>query len=1588
MLSRYHEARFAIFDGILFLSILLFIILLGSLPVSANPAGGQVVAGQATIQQHPGTLTVNQASDRAVINWQGFSINSNELTRFVQPSNKSAVLNRVTGSLSSELHGTLEANGQVFLINPNGVLVGPTGRIDTAAFAATTLNLPDSSFMAGGDLLFSGDSTAAILNLGTISASDGDVLLVARQIENSGTLSAPEGTAALAAGSEVLMTMAGDERLVIETGLILTETEQIGVDNSGLIKAGRAELKAAHGNMYALAVNNSGVINATGLVNEGGRVMLKSLGGTIDNSGSLTACNIDHSGGDITIAAQGEDPSAVVNSGTLDVSGTTTNALGGTVTVTAETISLSDGTHIDASGDAGGGQVHIGGGFQGSNPEIFNAQKTLVDHDVTISADAVTKGNGGEVIVWSDEKTGFAGTITARGGVVSGDGGFVEVSGKESLMYNGLTDTRAPSGTWGTLLLDPSTIEISDGFETDDTGNNTTDYWRPATISGNLAGGNVHLLADDFLLFESGIISWATPSTLTLEAPNLVDMWGSSSIYGYNAEGSLAIRSGNLQQYAGSTIDVGTLHLYQAIVNEGSVSLLGTISASDLILETADLTGLNNYGNTFSEITINNSSNAIGAVTFLREDPHPSVEAPSWAKFSNVHIYTQGDLTIDCQQDSEQADLSQRFATPVVMQAERDIIISAGTRLAMDTGQSGLALVAGRNFINKSDENALTATDGNSRFNIYSTDPRDDTWGGLTGYKHYNTTFNPAQPALGQMAAFGYTLAPTLTLTVNDTDMTYGGSYPDFTVDFDGLIAGDTRNNSSSFTHDTAATETSPVGDYLVGIGGINGPLLSNAEGYTLVYVPGTLTIDPAPLTIRPQDYTRTYGAENPANFSVNYTGFVLEEDESVVTGLSVGTAASQQSDAGEYAIVATGAQTANYAITTEDGTLTVEPAELIIKANDATRRIGDPDPAYTISCSGLMAWDQDAQGNCNEGVIENLWFDVEGSPGSDALPGIYPIMVSATSLNYNITNCSYDDLGALIIKEPYQLLISADDRYRLYGEANPVLSVSFDGFEDGDDASVVTGLALDTTAEERSDTGTYPITILDSGYSLPPYYTVILREGSLTVNPAPLNITALDASVTYGSSLPTFTATVTGLLPGDSLDTPYDFSVPAGRLDAGTHAIGITGGSAENYEIFRHKGTLTVDPAALVISADDKQMIQGQPYPLFTATATGLMYDDTIDVLSGLNLVAVDEIQMGGSGMVVTTVPPAENMMFINQSGNLTAQNYAPITFKTGLLTINEPQLVINTITIETETTTDSSGTGGRFNPYDLIRPLPFGVPADGQGFIQYAAKLFIRKAGLDVPDIDEWLQDPASRALVLGQMLDLLKAPIKEGTALYNQREVFKTHLEDQIREMKVAIAKDAVERYNAWKAEQQEDSNRFLGLLGGNLETPDEDFTQLATMDYIGKRLLGILDGSLEMPDGDFTDDEMVAYIGTAANAVALTAMFDVVGSMMATSSVITLGGVAKHGVSAVVNGIVQTVDVSGSLSSTIATPISVAVFALVTTVTRAIQVAAYDKVEDKYANLVSDAQNFDIDTLINGDDADLGQLYDFMFIAAAQ
>ncbi|HEV2394452.1 MAG TPA: filamentous hemagglutinin N-terminal domain-containing protein [Verrucomicrobiae bacterium] len=475
----------------------------------ANPLGGSVVGGNAnaTIKgQGTSLVTINQNKGQAIINWQSFSINAGEMTKFIQPSATAAILNRVMTPTPSLIYGNLEANGKVYLVNPAGVFVGPSGVINTRSFLASTFDIGNDAFRSAAALTLSGSSTASVRNEGTIQALGGDVFLIANTVENAGKVQA-SGTVGLAAGSKILLAQSGAERIVVQAGNPAQHGTGTGVNNQGQIQAATTEIKAAGGNIYALAINNGGAIRATTAINEGGRIYLRASGGNIQNSGAIDASGANGNGGAVILEGghNATAPATVVSSGTIDVQGNSSGAKGGMVQVTGDHVGLFGNGLIDASGQGGGGTVLLGGDYHGRNPAVLNAEATVVGANASIRADALTLGNGGKVVLWSEDTTRFQGSIFARGGSQGGNGGFVETSSGNSLAFNGLVNTLAPAGRGGELLLDPKNIVIN-ASGSDVVANNETFAQNP-TATANLSAANL-------------VTELANNASLTLKANN------------------------------------------------------------------------------------------------------------------------------------------------------------------------------------------------------------------------------------------------------------------------------------------------------------------------------------------------------------------------------------------------------------------------------------------------------------------------------------------------------------------------------------------------------------------------------------------------------------------------------------------------------------------------------------------------------------------------------------------------------------------------------------------------------------------------------------------------------------------------------------------------------------------------------------------------------------------------------------------------------------------------------------------------------------------------------------------------------------
>ena len=425
--------------------------LLATLPALAMaqtlPTGGQVVAGNANISQpNAGSMVINQSSDKAIINWQGFSIGANGYVQFVMPGSGSISLNRVVGQDPSSILGHLSSNGQVFLVNPNGVYFGANATVDVAGIVASTMNIRNEDFMRG-DFRFRRDpnapANATVINAGSINANGGYVVLAGDYVSNTGLIQAQLGTALLASGNALTLQLAGSS-LVNYAIDEATLAQLAGVNNAGQILAsgGKVIMTAEVANQLAgTVVNNSGLVQAQGTVEKDGAIYLTGKGGD------------------------------VVNSGTLDAGGGQNGKAGSVQMV--------------ASGDL----VHEAGSL--------------------ITVDGAQQGvsNGGSIHTWADGKNRFkqGATITARGGAQGGDGGFVELSGN-SVTYRGKVDLLAAKGRGGTLLIDPTNITIKNGSGEDDPESDSATFYETNLESALAGSGQVVLQAQNSGLGNSASI--------------------------------------------------------------------------------------------------------------------------------------------------------------------------------------------------------------------------------------------------------------------------------------------------------------------------------------------------------------------------------------------------------------------------------------------------------------------------------------------------------------------------------------------------------------------------------------------------------------------------------------------------------------------------------------------------------------------------------------------------------------------------------------------------------------------------------------------------------------------------------------------------------------------------------------------------------------------------------------------------------------------------------------------------------------------------------------------------------------------------
>jgi hypothetical protein len=448
-----------------------------------------------------------------------------------------------------------------------------------------------------------------------------------------------------------------------------------------------------------------------------------------------------------------------------------------------------------------------------------------------------------------------------------------------------------------------------------------------------------------------------------------------------------------------------------------------------------------------------------------------------------------------------------------------------------------------------------------------------------------------------------------LTITANPAGSVYGAplvSPGSLTVSYSGFVNGDGPGNLTvKPTVSNTASAGAPVGSYTLTPSGAVDP------NYVIQYVNGNYTISPAVLTIIATNASMTYGGTVPS-LSVSYTGFVNGDNaSSLTTPPTVSTTATPASPAGTYPITATGAVDPNYTFTYQAGTLSVGKATLTVTADNKAMALGGPLPPLTITYSGFV------NGDNASSLTTQPTISTTATAASPA--GSYPITVhGGSSPNYLFSYAS----GILTVAQAV-LTITANPAGSVYGAPlvpGGSLTVTYSGFVNGDGPGSLTKQPTVTnTAFPGAPAGSY--TLIPSG-AVDVNYAIQYVNGAYTISPASLAVTALNQTMIYGGTVPALTASYSGFVNGDrvsSLTTPPTITtIATSSSSTGVYPIVASGAVDPNYTFTYTPGTLTIDRASLLVTANAQKKEYGTPDPTFTYTASGFLNGDDSGIFTG----------------------------------------------------------------------------------------------------------------------------------------------------------------------------------------------------------------------------------------------------------------------------------------------------------------------------------------------------------------------------------
>lgn len=582
--------------------------------VNANPVLGNITSGDVSVHQSAGSTIVNQTSQRAIINWNSFNISGQEKTHFQQPAG-GIMLNRISGDQgASQIYGTLSATGQIILVNPAGIYFGSSAHVNVGGLIASTVGISDQDFL-NGKYQFNQASPyhGSIINNGSIVAADnGLVALIGNSVTNNGLIQANFGHVILSSGGAFTVNFAGNNLV------------SFSVD----------------------APSSAGSVTNTGkIIANGGAVLVsaKAAAGVLDNvinmQGIVEAHSVGVKNGEIVLS--GGSNGIVRVASNLNATGKAYGLKGGVITITGEKILVDEKSILDVSGAMGGGNIYVGGSYQGKG-SLPNATATVIAPTAALHADALLLGNGGQIVIWAQEVTKVFAKLTAKAGIYGGNGGLIETSGHKYLATTHISvDTSAPKGKSGKWLIDPSNVTVKNngGVNVDisfiaftyvPSGVTSESIIDVADLETNLLSNDIEILTTSAQSAVGNItiqndVTWSSGKTLTLSPDNIIILnaslvpknggtivfnqpitIGGNITIGSSTAGTLSFPAINDTTAGGHSLTINSPNFKVLLGTVGGTTPLGSLIMSGTGTNVI-ATGVTTFGSqTYTTISINN----------------------------------------------------------------------------------------------------------------------------------------------------------------------------------------------------------------------------------------------------------------------------------------------------------------------------------------------------------------------------------------------------------------------------------------------------------------------------------------------------------------------------------------------------------------------------------------------------------------------------------------------------------------------------------------------------------------------------------------------------------------------------------------------------------------------------------------------------------------------------------------------------------------------------------------------------------------------------------------------------------------------